>query len=164
MAMFGNGLWLAEQNTKIPAISHVLSYRVQLTAANTTQTVAIPAAVSNPAQAVFPGIQPTGQPQQGRKLIVTSLIVRDANGPLGGTAGGSVTLQDVTQNLAVVSLPSATTAGLNSPYSKVEVTVGTVFVNPNDSLAIIYTAPTTASGTTGTAFTVDVMGYWQQGV
>lgn len=164
MAMFGNGLWLAEQNTKIPAITHVLSYRVQLSAANSTQTVAIPSAVTNPAQAVFPGIQPTGQPQQGRKLMVTGLVVRDANGPIGGTAGGSVTLQDTTQGLAVATLPSATTAGLNAPYSKVEVTQGTAFVNPNDTLAVIYTAPTTASGTTGTAFTVDVFGYWQQGV
>lgn len=164
MAMFGNNLWLAEQNTKVPAISHVLSYRATLTAANTTQTIAIPSAVTNPAQAVFPGIQPTGQPQQGRKLVVTGMVVRDANGPIGGTAGGSVTLQDTTQGLAVVSQASPTTAGQNPPYTKTEVTTGTAFVNPNDALAIIYTAPTTASGTTGTAFTVDVFGYWQQAV
>lgn len=163
MAMFGNNLWLAEQNTKVPAISHVLSYRVQLTAANTTQTVPIPSAVTNPAQAVFPGIQPTGQPQQGRKLIVTSLIVRDANAALGGTAGGSVTLQDTTQGLAVVTMPSATAAGANPPYVKVDVTNGTAFVNPNDALAVVYTAPTTGAAT-GTAFTVDVLGYWQQAV
>ena len=164
MPMFGNGLWLAEQNTKIPAITHVLSYRVQLTAANTTQTVAIPSAVTNPAQAVFPGIQPTGQPQQGRKLIVTGMVVRDANGPIGGTAGGSVALQDTTQALTVASVASPTAAGANPPYTKAELTTGTAFVNPNDSLAIVYTAPTTASGTTGTAFTVDVFGYWQQAV
>lgn len=164
MPMFGNGLWLAEQNTKIPAISHVLSYRVQLTAANTTQTVAIPSAVTNPAQAVFPGIQPTGQPQQGRKLIVTGMVVRDANGPIGGTAGGSVALQDTTQALTVASVASPVTAGANPPYNKAEITTGTAFVNPNDALAIVYTAPTTASGTTGTAFTVDVFGYWQQAV
>lgn len=164
MAMFGNNLWLAEQNTKVPAISHVLSFRVLLTAANTTQTVTIPSTVLNPAQAVFPGIQPTGQPQQGRKLVVTSLIVRDANGPLGGTAGGSVALQDVTQAITIVSVPSQTSAGANAPYQKAEVTVGTAFVNPNDTLAVVYTAPTTPSGTTGTAFTVDVMGYWQQAV
>ena len=163
MAMFGNNLWLAEQNTKIPAISHVLSYRVQLNAANTSQTVSVPSAVTNPAQAVFPGIQPTGQPQQGRKLIVTGLVVRDANAALGGTAGGSVTLQDTTQGIAVVTQPSSTTAGQNPPYTKTEVTTGAAFVNPNDALAIIYTAPS-AGAATGTAFTVDVLGYWQQAV
>jgi hypothetical protein len=164
MAMYGNGLWLAEQNTKIPAISHVLSFRVQLSAANTTQTVAIPQAITNPAQAVFPGIQPTGQPQQGRRLFVTEMVVRDANGPIGGTAGGSVALQDTTQSLTVAQVASSTSAGANPPYSRASVTAGTAVVNPNDNLAVVYTAPTTASSTTGTAFTVDVFGYWQQGV
>ncbi len=163
MAMFGNGLWLAETNTKIPAISHVLSFRAQLSAANTTQTIAIPSVVTNPAQAVFPGIQPTGQPQQGRKLMVTEMVVRDANGAVGGTAGGSIVLQDTTQGLAVATLASSTTAGANPPYTRTSITTGTAFVNPNDALAIIYTAPSTGTAA-ATGFTVDIFGYWQQAV
>lgn len=164
MPMFGNGLWVAEQNTKIPASTHVLSYRATLTAANAGQTIALPSTVTNPAQAVFIGIQPTGQPQQGRRLFVTGLVVRDANGALGGTAGGSVQLLNVTQGNAVIaSQASQTTAGANPAYVKTELTVGTVVCNPNDQLAIQYVAP--SSGTaTGTAFSVDVFGYFQQAV
>jgi len=156
-------LWQAEQNVKIPAISHWISFRVQLNAANASQTVAIPTSQTNPAQAQFPGIAPTGQPQQGRVFVCTDLVVRAANGAIGGTAGGSVVLQDTTTSTAIATVTSPTSAGANPPYLRASITTGTGLINPNDSLSIVYTAPS-AGTATATGFTVDVLGYWQQGI
>lgn len=156
--------WIAEQNTKLSADTHIISYRCLLNAANTSQTLPIPTAQTNPAQATFPGIAPTGEPQQGRRFFVTKLVVRDANAAIGGTAGGSVALIDQSQaNAIVATQASQTTAGSNPPYVVTTVANGTVAVNPNDTLAVVYTAPT-AGTATGTAFTVDVFGYYQQGI
>lgn len=156
-------LWQAEQNVKIPSLSHWMSFRVQLNAANVSQTVAIPTSQTNPAQAVFPGIAPTGQPQVGRVFFCTHLVVRSANGAIGGTAGGSVTLQDTTSGQPVAVVNAPTTPGQNPPYIVSTVATGTATIAPNDSLAIIYTAPS-AGTATATGFTVDIMGYWQQGI
>lgn len=153
--------WIAEQNTKLSADTHLLSYRVILTTANTSQTLNIPTSQTNPAQATFPGIAPTGEPQQGRRMFVTKLVVRDANGAIGGTAGGGVSLVDVTQSNAVVATSGAITT--TAPYFVAPVTSGTVAVNPGDQLAVQYTAPTSGTAT-ATGMTVDVFGYFQQGI
>lgn len=159
------GLWLGDQNTKIPSLSHVLSYKAVLNAANTAQTIAIPTTYQNPAQAVLPGPAPSGEPPQGKRLFVGMLAVRDPNAAIGGTAGGSVALLDQTTGVTIGSCPLSTTAGF----------VGTLMaylaslpangaINPNDQLAVVYTPPSTASATTGTIFTLDVFGFWQQNV
>lgn len=170
MPTLQSGFWQQEQNTKYPAISHWMSQRVVLTSANTTQTVATPIYGANPAQAVFPGIQPTGEPQVGRRFFVTELVLRDQNGNLSGagaTAGGTVQLVDVTTGtngnptvLATVTSPASATV---PAYIRQAVQTGLGVVNPNDAVAIVYTAPTGATAT-ATGFTLDVFGYWQQGV
>lgn len=158
------GFWLADQNYKIPSLSHFFSFKVVLAAANTTQTVVIPTTYQNPAQLVLPGPAPTGEPPQGKRFFTTHIVVRDANGPIGGTAGGSVALLDQTTGVTIASVPSQTVAAANPvAYVGAQTTIAGA-VNPNDQLAIVYTAPTTASSTTGTIFTVDVFGYWQQNV
>jgi len=157
--------WSAEQNTKIPADTHYISYRVQLSAANVSGTFPIPTSQTNPAQATFPGVAPTGEPQQGRRMFVTKLVVRDATAAIGGTAGGSVALLDQTTGVTLITQASQTTAGANPTYViTTQVTsAANGAVNPNDQLAVVYTAPT-AGTATGTAFTVDVFGYIQQGI
>lgn len=165
MPTLQTGFWQQEQNTKYPALTHWLSQRVLLSAANVTQTVAAPIYGANPAQAVFPGIQPTGEPQQGRRFFVTQLVLRDQNGNLSGagaTAGGTVALLDATTGvtIATVTSPAAATA---PPYVVAPITTGLGVINPNDAISFVYTAPTGATAT-ATGFTVDVMGYWQQGV
>lgn len=165
MPTLQSGFWQQEQNTKYPAITHWMSQRVVLSAANTTQTVPTPVYGANPAQAVFPGIAPTGEPQVGRRFFVTELVLRDQNGNLSGsgaTAGGTVALLNATTNttLATVTSPAAASA---PPYVRVAVQTGLGVVNPNDAVSIVYTAPTGATAT-ATGFTVDVFGYWQQGV
>lgn len=154
--------WIAEQNTKIPADTHVLSYRVQLSAAGAGGTFTIPTSQTNPAQAQFPGIAPTGSPQAGRRLFVTRLCVRDFNGSLGGTGNATVTLQNATQSLAVASavVPSGTLTQSNVTIAPV--TSLNCVINPNDTLAVIHAAG--AGTSVGTGFTVDVFGYFQQGI
>jgi hypothetical protein len=160
------GLWLGDQNTKIPSLSHLLSYKVNLSAANTTQTIVIPTTYQNPAQVVLPGPAPSGEPPQGKRFFATHLVVRDANGPIGGTAGGSVALLDQTTGVTVGSVASPTSAGAN-PVANIGALTqlpANGAINPNDTLAVVYTQPTTANSTTGTIFTLDVFGYWQQNV
>lgn len=160
------GFWLGDQNTKIPAVSHFFSFKVNLAAANTAQTVVIPTAYQNPAQLVLPGPAPSGEPPQGKRFFATIIAVRDANGPIGGTAGGSVAILDQTTGVTVGSVASQTTAGANpvAYYNMLTSVPANGAINPNDTLAVVYTPPTTASSTTGTIFTVDVFGYWQQNV
>jgi len=165
MPTLQSGLWQQEQNTKYPAVSHWFSMRVVLNASNTTQTVPVPVYGTNPAQAVFPGIQPTGEPQQGRRFFVTEIVVRDANGNLSGagaTAGGTVDLLDVTTSTTVATVTSPANATMPA-YVRATITSGLGVINPNDALSIVYTKPTGATAT-ATGFTVDVFGYWQQGV
>lgn len=165
MPTLQSGFWQQEQNTKYPAITHWCSQRVVLSAANTTQTVAAPIYGSNPAQAVFPGIAPTGEPQVGRRFFVTELVLRDQAGNLSGagaTAGGTVQLLNATTNkvLATVTSPAAASAPV---YVRSAVQQGVDVVNPNDAISFVYTAPTGATAT-ATGFSIDVFGYWQQGV
>jgi len=161
--------WIAEQNTKLSADTHLLSYRAQFASAmpggaGAVTSLTIPTAQTNPAQVQFPGFPPTGEPQQGRRLVVTKLVVRDANGAVGGTAGGSVAIVNTTQsNATVISQPSQTSAGANPPYVITTAAVGSNIVNPNDVLAVALTNPTSGTAT-ATAFTVDLFGYFQQGI
>lgn len=160
------GLWLGDQNVKIPALSHLLSFKVNLAAANTSQTIALPTSYTNPAQLVLPGPAPSGEPQQGKRFFATHLMVRDANAPIGGTAGGSVALLDQSTGVTVGTLNLSTVAGENPTMilQALNKLPANGAVNPNDQLAVVYTAPTTASSTTGTTFTVEVFGFWQQNV
>jgi hypothetical protein len=94
MTSINAGLWRAAQNTRIPALNHVLSYRVSgLNPTGGAQTFQFPSSAGNPAQVVtaYPIVR-DAEPQQGLKIYVQELIVRDANGTLnatGGTAAGS---------------------------------------------------------------------------
>ena len=163
MPTLQTGFWQQEQNTKYSALTHWLSQRVLLSAANVTQTVAAPIYGTNPAQAVFPGIQHTGQPQQGRRFFVTQLVLRDQNGNLSGagaTAGGTVALLDTTTGATIATVTSPATASA-PPYVVAPITTGAGVINHNDAISFVYTAPTGATAT-ATGFTVDVMGYWQQ--
>lgn len=173
MPYLNSGLWLNDVNTKTPSLSHVLSYKAVMSGANTTQTLALPNVNQNPAQVV--AVSPSNlsanvssEPQQGKRLIVTQLVIRDANGNLSGTgatAGGSVSLINMTQGNAVLatvtSAASATMPAIQVSPQQPPATA--VIVNPYDQLGFTYTAPTGATATS-TIFTADVFGYWQQGV
>jgi hypothetical protein len=173
MPYLNSGLWLGDINTKTPAISHILSFRCVLSAANTSQIIALPNVNQNPAQVVpvSPSNLPTGvssEPQQGKRSFLTQMVVRDANGNLSGagaTAGGAVNLLDATQGnavcLSVTSAASATPPMIQISAQQPPATA--VPIQPYDALSVQYVAPTGATAT-ATAFTVDVFGYWQQGV
>lgn len=169
MSSLSNGLYAAPTNTKIPAISLRYSIRVNLTAANTSLTLPFPVQNTNPAQVTTPfAITPGSEPQQGLPFYVTQLIVRNSNGNLSGTsasAGGTVSLVDVTQSNAVVMTLSAPVTGtLNPTYiSATALPAVPVIIQPLDTLAITYTAPTGATATS-TGFSVDVIGYWSLGI
>ena len=90
-------------------------------------------------------------------------VIRDANGNLGGsgaTAGG-VSLVDATSFQFLVQ--TGTLAASTPPYQVFAVTSGIAVVNPNDVLQVNYVAPTGATAT-ATGFTIDVFGYYQQGI
>lgn len=167
MAYNGAGLWYADTNTKIPGLTHFFSYRVQLANAGTTQTVALPDTSSNPAQVVKTNpLAPYNEPQQGKRFFPYLWVVRDPAGvlnPTGSTGGGSVALVDQTQaNATVASLTS--TIGATSPLVQyLTLTSAPVVIQPYDQLAITYTQSVSATAT-ATGFTVDLLGYWQQGV
>lgn len=173
MPYLNSGLWLADINTKTPAISHILSYKAVMTAANTTQTLTLPNPNNNPAQVV--PVSPSNitanvssEPQQGKRLIITQLIIRDCNGNLSGsgaTAGGTVSLIDVTQaNAVLATVTSAASASQPAiQISSQNPPATAVIINPYDQLGFTYTQPTGATAT-ATIFTADVFGYWQQGV
>jgi hypothetical protein len=173
MPYLNAGLWQNDVNTKTPSITHILSYKAAMTAANTTSTLPFPNVNQNPAQVV--AVSPSNisanvssEPQQGRRMIVTQLVIRDANGNLSGsgaTAGGSVSVVNITQGNAVLatvtSAAAATMPAIQvSPQSP---PATAVICNPYDQLGLVYTAPTGATAT-ATLFTADVFGYWQQGV
>lgn len=165
MPTLNNNVYLLEQNTKYPALSHVLSVRVNNSSAGASTTFAIPTTFNNPSQLALAGFAATGQPQQGRRLFVTQLVVRDVAGNLSGagaTGGGSVALLNTTTNqtVATVSSPASAT---QAPYVVAPVATGTGVVGPQDSLSIVYTTSTGATAT-ATSFTVDIFGYWQQGI
>lgn len=106
MSSLNNGLWRAPQNTKMPGPSLILSYRVTglvPTTGTALQTFALPTTASNPAQ--YNQVQapqnfaitssPTAtnnEPQQGLSLLVTQMLVRDANGILFGVAATNNTV------------------------------------------------------------------------
>ncbi len=175
MSSVVSGVWRQAQNTKIPAITHYFSVRVPITA-NTTTTYQIPANTSNPVQlsptqaplnyssAQNPSL-PNNKPQQGLRFFTTGMVVRDATSALTGAGGtpATVALVDVTQANAVIAT-FTTVAGTNTPYGKVEVTNGSVIVNPYDQLAITFTAQAGGTPSTAIGFTVDVFGYFQQAV
>lgn len=105
MSSLNSGLWRAAQNTKIPGPSLVLSYRVNYTAAGAI-SVLLPSTLTNPAQ-LTPAQAPNNyapqaspvlrdnEPQQGLRLFVTDMVVRDANGLVAGAASaGRVALFD----------------------------------------------------------------------
>lgn len=171
-----SGVWRQAQNTKLPAISHLLSVRVPITA-NTNTTYNIPANTSNVVQNTAAQqplnfapqqnpVLPNNKPQQGLRFFTTEMIVRDANAALtgaGATTPSSVTLVDVTQGSAQVAGVSPS-AGINSVYLRGAIVGGAVIINPYDQLAIVFTAQAGGTPSTATAFTVDILGYWQQSV
>lgn len=114
MSSIQGGMWRAPQNTKIPALSHVFSFRV--TGVNPTlgaaaTLVQLPATYSNAAQ-VTPAqnsvnyaptaspVLPNNEPMQGLRLFVTQMVVRDANGTIGSntTATNSTVIALIDQN------------------------------------------------------------------
>lgn len=104
MSSINAGMWRAAQNTKLPALTHVLSYRVQnLNPAGGQQVIAFPSSAGNAAQVVtaYP-IQRDASPQQGVRMFIQSLILRDANGTLnatgGSAAGGNLTVALIDQS------------------------------------------------------------------
>lgn len=169
MSSLSNGLYAAPTNTKIPAVSLRYSLRVNLTAANTALTLNFPVANTSAVQITTPSpITPGSQPQQGLPFFVTQMIVRNSNGNLSGTgatAGGTVSLINVTQSNAVVMTWTAPTSGtLNPAYSASTTLPATpVILQPLDQLAVTYTPPTGATGTS-TGFSVDVLGFWSVGI
>ena len=165
MPTLNNNVYLLEQNTKYPALSHVMSVRVNLSSAGATTSFAVPTTFNNPSQLALAGFAATGQPQQGRRLFVTQLVVRDVAGNLSGagaTGGGTVSLVDTTTGVTVATVTSPAQAQ-QPAYVVQAVTTGAGAVGPQDALSINYT---TAAGATATAtsFTVDIFGYWQQGI
>ncbi len=167
MSYSGAGLWMADPNTKIPAISHLFSYRVLLANAGTTQTIALPDTASNPGQVVKTNpVQAYAQPQQGKRFIPYIWVVRDPAGviaPTGTSSGGTVALIDQSQSNATVATLTST-PGASSPLVQiVTLTSAPVVINPYDQLAITFTQTSGATSTT-TGFTVDLLGYWQQGI
>lgn len=167
MPFLNNNVYLLEQNTKYPALSHVMSVRVSLTSAGATTTFNVPTTFNNPAQLAIAGFAATGEPQQGRRLFVTELVVRDVAGNLSGagaTGGGTVQLIDTTlqPNVTVATVTSPANA-TQAPYVRQSVQTGTAAVGPQDTLSIVYTQPTGATAT-ATSFTVDIFGFWQQGI
>ncbi len=104
MSSLNSGLWRAAQNTKIPGPSLVLSYRVAVGAGDSS--VLLPSSATNPAQ-YTPFNAPGGnyapqsspvlrdnEPQQGLRLFVTDMVVRDANGLLSNAGTTTVNLFD----------------------------------------------------------------------
>ncbi len=167
MAYSGAGLWYADTNTKIPGLTHLLSYRVLLAATGTTQTVVLPDTANNPGQVVKTNpLQPYATPQQGKRLFPYLFVVRDPAGviaPTGSTGGGTIALIDQSQSNATVAMLSST-VGATSPLVQYQtLTSASVVINPYDQLAVTFTQPTGATSTV-TGFTVDLLGYWQQGV
>lgn len=167
MAYSGAGLWYADQNTKIPALSHYMSYRVLLANTGTTQTIQLPDTANNPGQVVKTNpVQAYAQPQQGKRFIPYLWVVRDAAGviaPAGTSSGGTVALINVSQSNATVATLTST-PGASSPLVQfLTLTSAPVVINPNDQLAVTFTQTSGATSTT-TGFTVDLLGYWQQGV
>lgn len=165
MPYLNGNVYFLEQNTKYPAISHVLSARVQPASAGANTTFNVPTTFNNPAQLAIAGFAATGEPQQGRRLFVTEMTVRDVAGNLSGsgaTAGGTVQLVNTTtgQTVATVTAPASST---QAPYVRAMVTTGQAVVGPQDTLSFVYTTATGATATV-TGFTVDVFGYWQQGI
>lgn len=96
MSNLVTGLWRAPQNTKVAAQSHILSYRVSglnLTIGQATQNFILPSTTFNSAtytQVQAPNnyaitaspVLPSNEPQQGLRLFVSKLVVRDLNGSL----------------------------------------------------------------------------------
>ena len=163
----GNGLWFADSNTKIPGLTHFFSFRVLLAATGATQTIALPDTASNPGQLVKTNpLIPYNEPQQGRRFFPYLFVVRDPSGvlnPSGSTGGGTVALIDQTQSNATVASMTST-AGATSPLVQyLTLTAAPVVIAPYDQLAVTYTTSTGATATV-VGFTVDLLGYWQQGV
>lgn len=168
MSSLFTGLYSAPTNTKIPALSMRYSVRVNLTAANTPLTLPFPTQ-TNPLQLTTPSpITPGSEPQQGLPFFTTQLVVRSANGNLSGTgasAGGTVSLINVTQgNAVIMTLTAPATGTLNPAYvTTTALPAVPVIVQPLDQLAVVYTNPTGATAT-ATGFTLDVIGYWSMGL
>lgn len=187
MPSLTSGLYQPEQNISNPALSNlVLSYRATFTqlATGGTVTLALPANSFNPAQ-VTPAAAPTNyapqaspvltnnEPQQGRRLFVTNMIVRDLNGsltPTGGTAAtNAIQLIDQTQsNAVVIQMAGPTASASAAPYYVSQTGIapnaqGVTVVAPYDQLALVINGSTVVA-TAATSLTVDVFGFWQQGV
>lgn len=165
MPLLNNNVYLLEQNTKYPALSHIMSVRVALSSAGASTNFDVPTTFNNPAQLAIAGFAATGEPQQGRRLFVTQLVIRDANGNLSGagaTAGGTVALVNIATGTTVATVTSPASAS-QAPYVVAPITTGAGVIGPQDTLRIVYTAPTGATAT-ATSFTVDIFGYLQQGI
>lgn len=183
MTSLNNGLWRAPQNTQIPGISHILSYKVTYTALATggTTTLQFPSttgfgtaqytaaqAPTNYAITASP-VASNNEPQQGCYLYVTSFAIRNLVGgpltPTGATPNAnSVQLIDITQSSAVIAtLAGPAASATAAPYYVATVTNGNVAVAPYDILGVTVNGSTVvASANYG--FIIDVFGYHNQGV
>jgi hypothetical protein len=183
MTSYNQGLWRGPQNTQIPSINHILSFKVAYTALGVggTTTIALPSTTglgsaqytaaqspTNYAVTASPCL-PNNEPQQGLYTYVTSLAIRNlVGGPLTFTGAtlnaNAVQLIDVTQSNAVVAtLAGPAAAATAAPYYVANITQGLVQIAPYDALAVTINASTVvASANTG--FVLDVFGYYNQAI
>lgn len=113
MSSINGGMWRAPQNTKVPAVSHLLSVRVTgvsfangTTPATSGNTFLLPQTFSNPAQyspaqtsnyapSASP-VLPSNEPQQGLRLYVTEIVARRFNGTYSpSVAGANIVVADL---------------------------------------------------------------------
>lgn len=183
MTSYNQGLWRAPQNTQIPALNHILSYKVVYTALGTggTTTVALPSTTGLGTAQYTAGQSPTNyavtaspclpnnEPQQGLYTYVTHLAIRNlVGGPLtltGATANANaVQLIDVTQSNAVVAtLAGPSAQATASPYYIQPITQGLVQIAPYDALAVTINASTVVASS-NTGFVLDVFGFYNQAI
>ncbi len=182
MSSLNQGLWKAPQNSLIPALTHLLSFKVNYTAlgVGASTTVALPLttglgpatytaaqAPSNYSISSSP-VAANNEPQQGCQTYISHMMLRNLNAPLtptGGTANANaVQLIDQSQsNNVIVTMAGPAAAATAAPYYVASVTTGNVIVQPYDQLAITINAAT-AVASTNTGFVVDLFGWTNQGL
>jgi hypothetical protein len=139
MSSIQGGMWRGPTNTKIPAITHILSYRVTgvvPTSGGAQQTFALPPTASNAAQYTpaqnsvnyapqASPVLPNNEPQKGLRMFVTSIVVRDyGTGVLfgAGTNGTIISLADQNYNASSVYTPTVSNNAISAGNTIISVT------------------------------------------
>jgi hypothetical protein len=140
MPIVTSNLWKAEVNTKLPALSHYFSYRINgvvcNTATTTPQVFTLPSNYSSPVQIALGTTSaptatyndPNSEPQFLSSVFVpTNFCIRNPNGPFvasGTSAAGSLTISLYNTNISavnaltgVVTRAAATAVGAANTYA-----------------------------------------------